>query len=229
MKKRIISAVAAVCLVLSSAAALPRGVFDTTPTITASAVSTETSGTCGKNLTWTLNDGVLTISGVGPMTNYNNYNESPFYGRTDIQSVYINSGVTSIGDHAFNSCNNLVSISVKNTVVRIGMAAFSGCKGLMDISIPSNVKYIGDSAFSGCTTLTSVNIPASVESIGKHAFYGCTNLASITIPNGLTNIGGWAFLETKWLENEQKKNPLVVVNGMLIDARTYKGELTVPR
>ena len=55
MKKRIISAVAAVCLVLSSAAALPQGVFDTAPTITASAVSTATSGTCGENLTWTLN------------------------------------------------------------------------------------------------------------------------------------------------------------------------------
>ena len=227
MKKRIISAVAAVCLVLSSAAALPQGVFDTTPTITASAVSTATSGTCGENLTWTLSDGVLTISGTGAMTNYKN-NESPFCDRTDIQSVVIKSGVTSIGYHAFNSCKNLVSISIKSTVVRIGMAAFSGCKALMDISIPSSVKYIDDSAFIGCTTLTSVDIPASVESIGEHAFYGCTNLASITIPNGLTNIGGWAFLETKWLENERKKNPLVVVNGMLIDARTYKGELTVP-
>ena len=227
MKKRIISAVAAVCLVLSSAAALPQGVFDTAPTITASAVSTATSGTCGENLTWTLSDGVLTISGTGAMTNYKN-NESPFCDRTDIQSVVIKSGVTSIGYHAFNSCKNLVSISIKSTVVRIGMAAFSGCKALKDISIPSSVKYIDDSAFIGCTTLTSVDIPASVESIGEHAFYGCTNLASITIPNGLTNIGGWAFLETKWLENERKKNPLVVVNGMLIDARTYKGELTVP-
>ena len=227
LKKKVLSGLLAIAMVFGSAAALPEGVFDTAPTITASAVSSATSGTCGENLTWTLNDGVLTISGTGAMTNYKN-NESPFYGRTDIQSVYIKSGVTSIGYHAFTSCKNLVSISTKSTVVRIGMAAFSGCKALMDISIPSSVKYIDDSAFSGCTTLTSVDIPASVESIGEHAFYGCTNLASITIPNGLTNIGGWAFLETKWLENEQKKNPLVVVNGMLIDARTYKGELTVP-
>ena len=127
MKKKVLSGLLALALVFGSAAALPQGVFDTAPTITASAVSSATSGTCGENLTWTLSDGVLTISGTGAMTNYKN-NESPFYGRTDIQSVYIKSGVTSIGYNAFTSCKNLVSISIKSTVVRIGMAAFSGCK-----------------------------------------------------------------------------------------------------
>ena len=41
------------------------------------------SGTCGDDLTWTLtDDGVLTISGTGPMTDYTNSsaNRSPYYG-----------------------------------------------------------------------------------------------------------------------------------------------------
>ena len=29
-----------------------------------------TSGTCGENLTWTLENGILTISGSGPMTDF---------------------------------------------------------------------------------------------------------------------------------------------------------------
>ena len=34
------------------------------------------SGTCGENLTWTLSDdGVLTISGTGDMTDYYSYSE----------------------------------------------------------------------------------------------------------------------------------------------------------
>ena len=41
--------------------------------ITASATIVE-SGTCGDNLTWTLDDeGTLTISGTGDMFNYNYY------------------------------------------------------------------------------------------------------------------------------------------------------------
>ncbi len=33
-----------------------------------------TSGTCGDNLTWTLEDGVLTISGTGDMKDYQSTN-----------------------------------------------------------------------------------------------------------------------------------------------------------
>ncbi|MBQ2582094.1 MAG: hypothetical protein II574_10765, partial [Ruminococcus sp.] len=97
MKKKVLSGLLALALVFGSAAALPEGVFEISSNITASAVSTATSGKCGENVKWKLTDGKLTISGTGAMTNYNNYNESPFYGRTDIQSVVIKSGVTSIG------------------------------------------------------------------------------------------------------------------------------------
>ncbi len=40
----------------------------------------ETSGTCGDNVTWTLDDdGTVTIRGKGDMTNYSYITYSPFF------------------------------------------------------------------------------------------------------------------------------------------------------
>lgn len=42
--------------------------------ITSISASAETSGTCGDNVNWVLSDdGVLTISGTGDMSNYNDF------------------------------------------------------------------------------------------------------------------------------------------------------------
>ena len=54
------------------------------------------------------------------------------------------------------------------------------------------------------------------------------NLASVTIPSSVTSIGSYAFQHTRWLVNQRMKNPLVVVNGILIDGSTCEGEVTIP-
>src|ERR1035441_6787802 len=64
--------------------------------------------------------------------------------------------VTSIGDHAFDSCYNMTSVT-----------------------IPNSITSIGNWAFQLCTTLTGVTIPDSVTHIGVFAFYNCTNLTSV--------------------------------------------------
>ena len=97
-------------------------------------------------------------------------------------SYTIPDSVTSIGDYAFRSCNNLTSVTIGNSVASIGSSAFSGCTGLTSVTIPDSVTSIGNSAFSGCTGLTSVTIPDSVTSIGNYAFLGCTGLKELTIP-----------------------------------------------
>ena len=51
------------------------------------------SGTCGDNLTWNLTDGVLTISGTGPMTNYSNpINKSPLFAETNMADIETSCG-----------------------------------------------------------------------------------------------------------------------------------------
>ncbi|MBO5124726.1 MAG: leucine-rich repeat protein [Spirochaetaceae bacterium] len=104
-------------------------------------------------------------------------------------------GLTSIGESAFDECRGLTSISIPEGVKSIGGGAFSGCSGLTSISIPSSVTSIGERAFRECSGLTSISIPEGVTSIGERAFNGCSNLATVTFGEGslLTTIGISAF------------------------------------
>ncbi len=102
--------------------------------------------------------------------------------------------VTSIGDHAFYTCDELtILLQVPNTVTSIENYAFYGCSSLRVANFPNTINSIGDFAFNGCSSLTSIEIPNSVTFIGQYAFQGCTHLTSVEIPNSVTFIGQHAF------------------------------------
>ena len=145
------------------------------------------SGTCGDNLTWTLDDeGTLTISGAGSMTGYV-WGTAPWDdSRASIQRVVMEDGVTTVGQAAFYGSNGLTSVTIPDSVTSIGDYAFYGCSSLTSITIPDSVTSIGYYAFYGCSSLTSITIPDSVTSIGNTAFSGC-NLQSITVAEGNPN------------------------------------------
>lgn len=145
----------------------------------------------------------------------------------DVRNVVVEDGVNRINNFAFSRCTNLKSVTIPSSVIWIGVNAFDGCTSLTDVTINNGVYTIGSEAFKGCTSLTSIDIPDRII-IGGDAFYGCTNLTTVTIPESVTDIHGSAFLRTKWLETQQKRNPLVVVNGTLIDGTTCKGDVTIP-
>ena len=162
------------------------------------------SGTCGDNLTWELNteDSTLTISGSGAMKDYYDFSSVPWYSHSSyINSVIINSGVTSIGASAFNHCDKLTSITIPNTITSIGTEAFVYCWNLTSIVIPNSVTNIGGSAFRSCSRLTSIEISNSVTSIRNELFKYCTSLTSVTIPNSVTSIGNEAFYDCSSLKS----------------------------
>ena len=101
--------------------------------------------------------------------------------------------VTSIGEKAFENCDNLQSVTIPNSVTSIGDCAFAACNSLQSITIPNKVTSIGNHAFENCTNLQSITIPNKVTSIGAYAFSWCENLQSVTIPNSVTSIGNHAF------------------------------------
>ena len=120
---------------------------------------------------------------------------------TEVTSVNIPSGVTSVGSSAFFGYTSLTSITIPDSVTSIGGHAFEGCTSLASITIPDSVTSIGDNAFFGCTALKSITIPDSMTSTGDMAFVGCTALKSITIPNNVTSIGIGAFMNCTNLAN----------------------------
>jgi len=151
------------------------------------------SGTCGDNLTWTFENGVLYISGYGGMINYN-YAGGPWDSLSNsINKIVISRGVTSIGRSAFDGCSNLTSVTIPYGVTSIGSFAFDDCSSLSSIEIPNSVTSIGNLAFCSCKRLTSITIPYSVTSIEFRAFYNCTNLTSVAILNEKIRIGDNIF------------------------------------
>ncbi len=93
---------------------------------------------------------------------------------TGCQNTVISITVTTIGDHAFFSCEGLSSINIPNSVTTIGGYAFSNCTGLSSASISKSVTAIGDRAFYGCTGLNEVFcfiLDPSQVSMGNSVFY----------------------------------------------------------
>lgn len=150
-------------------------------------------GTTGP-LTWNLEDGVLTISGEGEMPDYQNGDGIPWLPyRESIETIVIESGVTTIGDFAFIRCRNLTSVTIPDGVTKIGRYAFHDCTWLTSIHLPNSITSIGESAFFFCPRLTSIIIPDGVERIEKQTFLTCFDLASVTLPNSVTYIDSGAF------------------------------------
>ena len=240
MRKRLLSFVLAVLMIVSI---LPA---------TALAADIVDSGTCGAEVTWTLDsEGVLTISGTGAMKDYDPY-KAPWYGsRSRVKSAVIADGVTSIGDYAFRDCYNLASVSIPDSVTSIGAdafwyctsltgvtipdsvtsigwSAFCGCESLTSVTIPDNVTSIGDWAFGLCKSLTGVTIPDSVTSICDYAFNGCTSLTSVTIPDSVTSIGECAFYKCGSLTSVTIPDSVTSIGAWAFRDCTSLTSVTIP-
>ena len=155
----------------------PRHAADAAP-----APASNESGSCGKNLTWTLDDsGTLTISGVGPMYEYDWENQAPWWPYYEtIKALVVKSGVTTISPVAFDSCYYLQSASIPSTVKTIGWGAFWDS----NLNLSNGVTKIESYAFTNCYALTSFTLPASVTELGSGVFRFCSSLTSITVGSG---------------------------------------------
>ena len=159
------------------------------------------SGQVG-DISWNITNGVLTISGSGPMGNipFNSQWKTENY-RSLFKKIVIEYGITSIGNHAFYDCKAFTSIEIPNSVTSIQDNAFNSCYELINIRIPNSVTSIGVCVFENCINLTSIEIPNSVTSIGQDAFNGCNELKNIELPNNITVIGNRTFEGCRSLVN----------------------------
>ena len=130
------------------------------------------SSTTGSRLLWTGSNG------------YTNGNRAY---QAAITAVRLGSGISSIGNYAFQYCYALRSITIPNGVTSIGNYAFQGLTLLKSITLPSGATSIGTNVFQG-SGLQNMALPNSITSIDSSAFQNCNQLQGITIPAGLTTI-----------------------------------------
>ena len=158
----------------------------------------EVYGICGDNLTWTYENGILTISGTGDMYLYGGNDDvkpCPWADyRTTITKVVIEDGVTSLGRDSFKDCSSLTEVRIPETVEDLGYyGTFRNCTSLTSFTVPAGITIIPNYAFAGCTNLTNITIPEGVTGIYTAAFQNCENLQDITLPESLTHISNYVF------------------------------------
>ena len=189
--------------------------------------SNKQTGSCGDNVTYSLDTetGVLTISGTGKMKDYSG-EDSPFYQNSNIKSVIIENGVTSIGNLAFSSCNSLIEVSLPSSIISLGVSAFSGCENLMSISIPANVADIQSIAFAGCKKLTSIEVDSNNENYSSIngvlfdknitelvCYPAGKNDASYTVPNTVKSFAYGSFYDCENLTSVIIPNGVTSIGG----------------
>ena len=147
------------------------------------------------------------------------------FGGTHLQTIELPSSLRSIGDLAFEGCEEMTSITIPEGVTSIGYDAFYACYVLSSITIPSTVVEIGSGPFLYCSSLSSFygkfassdhlcliqdgaliqyapgvtndsyTIPDGVVSINGSSFSRNTNLKHVIIPSTVKNIQNASFFD----------------------------------
>ena len=196
-------------------------------------ISVVGSGKCGSNAKWLLtSDGILTISGTGDMRDYtfdheNDEPTSPWgSSKSRITEIIITSGITSIGEFSFASCDSLTSISIPQSVKTIGAYAFSWCTRLKSLDLPEGLVSIGYYAFEFCEELAHISLPDSLTTLEHGSLWGCSSLEEITIPSNVNeNIGSYIFAGCSALKTiivSSENRTYSAQNGILLSKNESK-------
>jgi len=104
-------------------------------------------------------------------------------------------GLTSIGNRAFYSCEHLEMTALPASILSIGGSAFFGCRSITITSLPAALTSIGTYAFANCTNITSMNLSPSAPIVGN-PFPGCSSITFTVAGAGLLSAaeGGRALV-----------------------------------
>lgn len=165
-------------------------------TVEASSEDNPYQGQCGENVYYSFDEEsrVLTISGSGDMYDFNGtwqlehqttdpldpaYAPWKEYGH-EILSVYIEDGVTRIGENAFESCTNLGDVRFGKDIKSIGFQAFLSTS-ITEAVLPEGLEEISSWAFNYCHNLQKVILPESLAVLEGDTFNECPMLKAVVI------------------------------------------------
>lgn len=112
--------------------------------------------------------------------------------QTDFATVKLPATLTSIGEGAFAG-SQVKSITIPEGVTSIADYAFYGCKSLSEVALPSGLTTLGRYTFSGCNELNKVNIQdTKVNVIPEKCFAQTPSLQQLDT-KGIREVGQEAF------------------------------------
>ena len=190
---------------------------------------------------WKLENGVLTITGNGPMEygyhseKYDDYEfpeprtEAPWFDvRHDVREIVVEEGVTSISDYAFRAMDNLEKVTLPESMTSVGQYAFQDDSRLTEVNLPDSITFMSVGIFWGCTALPEVHIPAGVTELGFNTFAFCESLREITIPDTVTKLGGDIFSGCSALTDVTLSGSLTAIPSRAFANCTALEEITIP-
>ena len=129
------------------------------------------TGTCGDGIEWTYEDGTLTVSGSGPMENFEALAPWDDY-RGEITKAVISDGITTVGDNAFRDYDALQEVSIGNNVTTLGKGSFLGCDALVRIHLPSSFRVFDEECLRDCKKLTAIHCEGTFPSFRLNCLWG---------------------------------------------------------
>lgn len=160
---------------------------------------------------------------------------------TEVTSVKIPSGVTSIGDMAFSNYKSLASVTIPDSVTSIGGSAFFNCKSLESITLPNSVTSIATTAFNSCTSLASISVSEKSENYSSVdgilfdkdkteliKYPVAKTISEYSVPDGVTSIGVSAFYGCKSLASITLPNSVTSIEGAAFCSCTSLASITIP-
>lgn len=124
-----------------------------------------------------------------------------FRNSVKLKKVTISTGVTLIGQYAFEGCSILSEISIPQSVTEIQKGAFKNCTELLSVQLPTSITQIPDELFYQCSSLQITGLRNGIVSVGAKSYYGCQNIKNLILPPGLSAIGPQAFAYCKSIQS----------------------------
>lgn len=142
--------------------------------------------------------------------------EDTFKNIYTLREVYFPTGLTEVGEYAFQECTALTKVDLSGTsVTDIGQKAFYNCTGLQEVNI-GPTENIGEYSFGYCTALTGFTFSTGLTSFGMHAFEGCGQNRFDTLDfrgTSLYQIGDYAFKNTGINTLDLRNTPLHIISN----------------
>jgi len=238
IRKRLISMLSAVALVLSLFTLLPQGV------LRVEALTDSFTYRDAKNIDWycRINDGNVTSGDVliGSVSLYyvskaerpevleNLVFPSVVYDGEGNEHTVTQLGVNGYQTNIFEYNEEVKKITLPDTITTVFPNTFNSCSALEEINIPKDLKEIKKFTFYHCLALKSITLPDGLETIGQSAFDTCPALTEVTIPDSVTKLGISCFSACTSLTGVELSSGLTAIPDNAFRNCDHLTSITIP-